>query len=598
MADNITGSVVGRIRFNIDKRSWDNLALFQNKLTSIKRQMSGMDKAIKVQATINNINKVANATVNAEKKVAKVKEDVAKRQKKSDDDRMKEFDTRARFHVERKQGQFMNYAERFGLSSEQTAAGLAKIKEQAAQSRKMYTGANITDLEGFKKDLNMATNALLTHERALRANAITFASLRSELVQMTAAYTAFSAVQNIAMVGMDFEAMRASAKAFAKDEAGVADHMSFIREEAMRLGMDLRSATKEFTKFALATKTTLTKDQQRNLFTGVSEYATVLGVSKEDYQRAMRAVQQIAAKGVVYREELTSQLGDVLGGSVDAMMRAAGYTNLEDFFKAVEAGKVKSKDVLPKFAEEMKKMAREGGALDAVMQKTRANMGRFFNVLDEGKNKIFQGGMDESLSYMFGSLADLIQELTPLAEAFGAAFRGAVTTITAGIKIALMPFRGLVALFDSLGDNLERLGILDGSGGLWSLVGAGGVLFLMATRFSFLSKAIWSVNSALVAMAARFAPIIAAYAAIEDMALYATYGDKADTLTGRAVSLTKGSGALDSPSAMLKNLYKGYAQYSPLSWVIDIKVDDSQFGKAINATASPKNAVTQAETAQ
>lgn len=291
-------------------------------------------------------------------------------------------------------------------------------------------------------------------------------------------------------------------------------------------------------------------------------------------------------------------MGEALGGSVDAMMRAAGYTNMQDFFKAVEAGKVKSKDVLPKFAEEMKRMAREGGALDAVMNKTRATMGRFFNTLTIAKDQIFQGGMDEGLGYMFGSLADLIQELTPLAEAFGAAFRGAVTTITAGIKIALMPFRGLVALFDSLGDNLERLGILDGSGGIWSLVGAGGVLFLMATRFSFLSKAIWSVNSALVAMAARFAPIIAAYAAIEDMALYATYGDKADTLTGRAVSLTKGSGALDSPSAMLKNLYKGYAQYSPLSWVIDIKVDDSQFGKAINATASPKNAVTQAETAQ
>jgi len=293
MADNVVGSVVGKVRFAIDKKSWDNLALFQNKLTSIKRQMSGMDKAIKVQATINNINKVANATVNAEKKVAKVKEDVAKRQKKSDDDRMKEFDTRARFHVERKQGQFMNYAERFGLSSEQTAAGLAKIKEQAAQSRKTYTGANITDLEGFKKDLNMATNALLTHERALRANAVTFASLRSELVQMTAAYTAFSAVRNIAQTGLEMEGLRASAKVFAKDEAGVLDHMKFIRDEAMRLGVDLQLATKEFTKFSIATKTTMTKDQQRSLFTGVSEYAQVLGTSKEDYQRALRALQQI-----------------------------------------------------------------------------------------------------------------------------------------------------------------------------------------------------------------------------------------------------------------------------------------------------------------
>jgi hypothetical protein len=214
------------------------------------------------------------------------------------------FGIRADFHLQRKEGQFRNYAERFGLPSEKIEAGLIKIREQAAQSRKNYTGANITDLEGFKKDLNMATNALLTHERALRANAITFASLRSELVQMTAAYTAFSAVQNIAQTGLEMESLRASAKVFAKDEAGVADHMTFIANEAMRLGVDLQMATKEFTKFSIATKTTMTKDQQRSLFTGVSEYSQVLGASKEDYQRAMRALQQMASKGQVYKEEL------------------------------------------------------------------------------------------------------------------------------------------------------------------------------------------------------------------------------------------------------------------------------------------------------
>ena len=113
-------------------------------------------------------------------------------------------------------------------------------------------------------------------------------------------------------------------------------------------------------------------------------------------------------------------MGEALGGSVDAMMRAAGYTNMQDFFKAVEAGKLKSKDVLPKFAEEMKKMAREGGALDAVMNKTRAQMGRFFNTLTEAKDTIFQGGMDEGLGYMFGSLADSLERLAPAAKAFTA----------------------------------------------------------------------------------------------------------------------------------------------------------------------------------
>jgi hypothetical protein len=213
------------------------------------------------------------------------------------------FGIRADFHVQRKEGQFRNYAERFGLKSEQIEAGLIKIREQAAQSRKMYTGANITDLEGFKKDLNMATNALLTHERALRANAVTFASLRSELVQMTAAYSGFVVVQNIAQTGMKMESLRASARVFAKDDQGVADHMTFVANEADRLGVNLIEATQAFTKFSLSTRNKLDKSTQRALFSGVSEYAAVLQLDKESYQRFFRSIQQMSDKGL-YAEEV------------------------------------------------------------------------------------------------------------------------------------------------------------------------------------------------------------------------------------------------------------------------------------------------------
>jgi len=64
------------------------------------------------------------------------------------------------------------------------------------------------------------------------------------------------------------------------------------------------SATKEFTKFSIATKNTMNKMQQRDLFSGISEYAAVLGASQSDYERAFRAVQQIASKGQLYKEEL------------------------------------------------------------------------------------------------------------------------------------------------------------------------------------------------------------------------------------------------------------------------------------------------------
>lgn len=598
MADNVVGSVIGKVRFNIDKRSWDNLALFQEKLTSIKSAMSGMDKALKVQITINNINKVANATVNAEKKVAKVKEDVAKRQKKSDDDRMKEFDTRARFHVERKQGQFMNYAERFGLSSEQTAAGLAKIKEQAAQSRKMYTGANITDLEGFKKDLNMATNALLTHERALRANAITFASLRSELVQMTAAYTAFSAVQNIAQTGLEMEGLRAAAKVFAKDEAGVADHMKFISDEAMRLGVDLQTATKEFTKFSIATKSMLSKDQQRSLFTGVSEYATVLGVDKEQYHRAFIAMQQIASKSQLYKEDVVGQLAEALGGSTDLMMKAAGHTNTEQFFKAMEAGKLLAKDVLPKFAAELKKASREGGALDAVMNKTRATMGRFFNTLTMAKDTMFQGGIDEGLGYMFSSLADSIERLAPAAKAFGGAFKGAVSLLTGALKLVLAPIeiitQSVAKLFGILaGDKATPWGEW-----LWSIVGAGGTLALLAIRFEFIKRMIFGVNSALLVMIGHLARIALPLLAVEDV--WSGFNGK-DSYTKDMLDYGKSQrlGQTPVPESFWGKVWSSQMQlYDVLVNVAFKDGAEHVLAAKVNKANESKAAVTQSETAQ
>ena len=284
------------------------------------------------------------------------------------------------------------------------------------------------------------------------------------------------------------------------------------------------------------------------------------------------------------------------------MMRAAGYTSEKDFFKAVEAGKIMASEVMPKFADELKKVARTNGALEATTKKTRAEMQRFFNQLTYAKDAIFQGGMDEGLGYMFGSLADLIKELEPLAKAFGAVFRGAITTITAGVKIALTPFRGLVDLFESLGDNLERLGILDGTGGIWSMVGAGGVIALMATKFSWLAKAIWTVNAALLAMMARFAPIIAAYAVLEDLALYATYGDKADTITGRAIKGLQAGAEQVNPRGIFENLWKGYSEYSPVGFLVNVSVNDSELSKVISAnveqTNQKKAAINQTETSQ
>ena len=362
MADNnsITGSVVGKIRFNIDKKSFDNLAVFQEKLKSIKDTMAGMNKTIKVQAVVQAVDKVANATIKAEDKIAKARrtrnnnnkeysswwEDALKdkdsltkkhsqalrmneqfdrqisRQKERaereyDKRREKLLNARARANASRskrkagamsaseayearvqafttvKRNQLERTALMRGWSDSQKANAQSILTNNVSKFKAQFDGSKSGDIGNFRANVNGAVNQLSAMDAVARRSAISLKSLRNELVQLTAAYTAFSVVQNVAQVGFEFESLRASARVFAKDDAGVADHMAFISEQAQRLGIDLQTATKEFTKFSIATQTTMSKSDQRNLFVSMSEYSRVLGLNKQDYERSFRAVQQI-----------------------------------------------------------------------------------------------------------------------------------------------------------------------------------------------------------------------------------------------------------------------------------------------------------------
>lgn len=303
MAESITGSVVGKVKFQIDSQSWKNLEKFQAKMTSVKRQMSSMHKTIKVQAVVKQMTditkKVTNNSISEKKRemnahVAEYQKAQARmnRINQRNAGSAGKFDSRSRMYEQIK----IQQARHAGVGD----ADLKKIVGLAGQARANSGG----DIAVFRFQLQQLTKDLIKNTREINANRVTLRSLRTDLVQMTAAYTAFSGVVNIAQTGLDMESLRASAKVFAKDEAGIADHMSFISNEADRLGVNLMSATKEFTKFSIATKNTMQKQQQRDLFTGISEYAAVLGASQSDYERAFRAVSQIASKGQLYKEEL------------------------------------------------------------------------------------------------------------------------------------------------------------------------------------------------------------------------------------------------------------------------------------------------------
>ena len=44
----VSGKLVNKISFEIDKKSWDNLNKFSKKITDLKNQMKGLSSGIKV----------------------------------------------------------------------------------------------------------------------------------------------------------------------------------------------------------------------------------------------------------------------------------------------------------------------------------------------------------------------------------------------------------------------------------------------------------------------------------------------------------------------------------------------------------------------
>jgi phage tail tape-measure protein len=127
-------------------------------------------------------------------------------------------------------------------------------------------------------------------------------------VQATAAYTAFSAGASVFKTGKEFDSLDASMRLFAKDDAGVAKTMAYIRSESERLGTNLQQATEGFTKFSIVARNKMTESQRMEFFSGFSEYATVMQIDQHRFQRSMMAIQQMLSKSKISSEELNSRL--------------------------------------------------------------------------------------------------------------------------------------------------------------------------------------------------------------------------------------------------------------------------------------------------
>ena len=314
----------------------------------------------------------------------------------------------------------------------------ASLSTAAGDVKRFSTRAS-DDVNGFQVAINRARNQVLT---------------------LAVAWKAISLGKGVVEAGMQVQAMSNRMQAATGDARIAGESMAFVRAEANRLGLDIRTTADGFSGFAAsALRAGLTFQQTKEIFTGVSEAATSMHLPAEQVSLVFKALEQIAGKGTVSMEELRGQLGDALPGAFEIAAKAMGKTTAE-FSKMVANGEVMSADFLPKFGSAVRKEL--GGSVEEASKGAQAAFNRMGNAFFELQSKMADSGfldaITKAVEEMTSALSDpaTIEGLKSFASMLG-------DIVTAATKAA----SAIGGFYSAVSQRKDDLAKWDGKGSLF-----------------------------------------------------------------------------------------------------------------------------------
>jgi tape measure domain-containing protein len=157
-------------------------------------------------------------------------------------------------------------------------------------------------------------------------------------------------------------------------QAGV--DFKFVDKTVDDLGIPLESTRQGFKNLAASTKGTAAEGfAVKETITGVSQAATVLGLTSEQTAQVMKALSDMASKGSVQMEELKGQLGDAgLTGVMKTAADAMGITEKE-LAKLTESGQLSAEEFIPKFGRQLQ--IAYGASAKTASQNVQSSENRF-----------------------------------------------------------------------------------------------------------------------------------------------------------------------------------------------------------------------------
>ena len=310
-----------------------------------------------------------------------------------------------------------------GKKVEDTFSRIGRTGEQAFER-----------IERSTKPASVGLKAVDTTARALN-------NVFRQAAGLVAAYAGISGIissmRSVNETGMAFQGLGTALETITGSSAGARAEMKFLEEQAERLGLNLLETAQSYMQIAAAAKgTELAGDGTRQIFTAIAEASTVLQLSVDQTNGALRAIGQIMSKGKVQAEELRGQLGERLYGAFQLAARGMGITTAE-LDKMLEQGQVIAEDFLPKFAAEIRKTFSDG--VPAASMTARAEMNRFNNAILEIERTIAASGFLDGVTQGYRTLTKTLEDpaVVDAARELGQTLGSAIATAAEGLAFLI-----------------------------------------------------------------------------------------------------------------------------------------------------------------
>jgi tape measure domain-containing protein len=201
--------------------------------------------------------------------------------------------------------------------------------------------------------------------------------------------------------------------------------LAFVRQEAQRLGLELKTAEEAYAGFTAVTRfTPLQGFQADKIFSSFAETAALRGFSSEEQSRMFAAINQMISKRKLSAEEVRGQLGEISGLAFESTLARALGLNAAQMNEQMSEGLLIVEDVLPKVAAQY---AAQNSAIATGNETLAQSLNRLNNAVVTLQRSF--ASWIEKFKIAFNVATAVVENLIPAIELFIKALSNAGLTI-------------------------------------------------------------------------------------------------------------------------------------------------------------------------